>query len=99
MAATKSGATADMADKPAPEVEQAIAKAAEEGKTASDARKEANVAAGGYVGTSLPPDPSGATMEDELRQAQPMDHPAIDSQPRYGVPPDAVRQDFNDPTK
>lgn len=98
MAASKGASLPDMSDKPAPEVEQAITKAREEGKSPSDAEKEANVAAGGLNDKALPPDASGAPIEEGIRQSQDMDHPAVDSQPRYGVSPDAAKIDFNDPS-
>lgn len=77
--------------------DEVVKKAQEEGVTPSDAEKQQAVEAGAYVGDSRPPGPSGSIMEDEIRDNQPMDHPAIDSQPRFGVPKEAVKQDFNDP--
>lgn len=77
--------------------EPAAQKTLKAGGTPSDAEKDANVAAGGSNGKSAPPDASGATIEVEVRQSQDMDHPAVDSQPRKGLPPVAMRIDFNDP--
>ena len=77
--------------------DEVVKKAQEEGVTPSDAEKEQAVEAGAYKGDSRPPGPSGSIMEDDIRDDQPMDHPAIDSNPRRGVPLVAVKQDFNDP--
>ena len=78
--------------------DEVVKKAQEEGVTPSDAEKEQAVEAGGYKGESRPPGPSGSIMENDIRDDQPMDHPAVDSNPRFGVPKIAVKQDFNDPT-
>lgn len=40
---------------------------------------------------------SGATVEPAVVDALPMDHPAIDSEPRKGLPPESSRIDMNDP--
>ncbi len=41
---------------------------------------------------------SGATVEPEVVEALPMDHPAVDANPRRGLPPESSQIDFNDPT-
>lgn len=41
---------------------------------------------------------SGATVEQAVVDALPMEHPAIDSTPRKGLPPESSQIDFNDPT-
>tara|TARA_R110000751_G_scaffold307640_1_gene430348 strand:- start:34550 stop:34807 length:258 start_codon:yes stop_codon:yes gene_type:complete len=40
---------------------------------------------------------SGATVEQAVVDALPMKHPAIDSEPRKGLPPESSQIDFNDP--
>ena len=41
--------------------------------------------------------PSGAFVEPEIKQAIPVDHPAIDNNPRQGTSGIQNGQDFNDP--
>ena len=41
---------------------------------------------------------SGATVEPEVVKALPMEHPAIDSTPRKGLPAESSQIDFNNPT-
>ncbi|MFH5927074.1 hypothetical protein [Roseomonas xinghualingensis] len=41
---------------------------------------------------------SGATVEPRIVEELPMDHPAVDSKPREGLPPESSRIDFNDPS-
>ena len=41
---------------------------------------------------------SGATVEPAVVEALPMEHPAVDSEPRKGLPPESSRIDFNDPS-
>ena len=41
---------------------------------------------------------SGAIVEQAVVDALPMEHPAIDSTPRKGLPPESSQIDFNDPT-
>lgn len=76
----------------------AVQKSAQEGLAPSDLAKEANVANGGFDGEGIPPGPSGAIMEAEIRENQQLEHPAVDNKPRKGLPADAMRIDFNDPT-
>ena len=42
---------------------------------------------------------SGAVIEPAAKEAVDMDHPAVDNNPRAGVPADSNRIDFNDPSK
>lgn len=41
---------------------------------------------------------SGAIMEPEAVSEVPMDHPAVESNPRAGLPAESNQIDFNDPT-
>jgi hypothetical protein len=41
---------------------------------------------------------SGAVMEPKATADVPMDHPAVESNPRAGLPAESSRIDFNDPT-
>jgi hypothetical protein len=40
---------------------------------------------------------SGATVEQAVVDALPLKHPAIDSEPRKGLPPESSQIDMNDP--
>lgn len=42
---------------------------------------------------------SGAVVEPEIAKQSLPDHPAVDRNPREGVPPESNQIDFNDPTK
>ncbi|PKB19652.1 hypothetical protein B0I00_1892 [Novosphingobium kunmingense] len=41
---------------------------------------------------------SGALIEKDLAEASVIDHPAVDANPRDGVPAQSNQIDFNDPT-
>ena len=41
---------------------------------------------------------SGSITEEAVKEAVPLDHPAVDSNPREGTTADQNRIDFNDPT-
>lgn len=41
---------------------------------------------------------SGAVVEPEIAKDSLPDHPAVDRNPREGVPPESNQIDFNDPT-
>lgn len=43
-------------------------------------------------------DASGAIIEKKAKDAVDMSHPAVDNEPRAGVPEDSNKIDFNDPT-
>lgn len=42
---------------------------------------------------------SGAIIEKEIAEGSVPDHPAVDRNPRSGVPAESNQIDFNDPTK
>ena len=42
---------------------------------------------------------SGALVEPEIAKESVPDHPAVDANPRKGVPAESNQIDFNDPTK
>lgn len=42
---------------------------------------------------------SGAIIEGDVKSDIPMDHPAVDSNPRANTTPEMNAIDFNDPTK
>lgn len=69
------------------------------GQTISDAVKDWLVSQGGFEGKGIAPGPSGAIMEREVREGQQehLDHPAIDGNPRRGLPESALQRDMNDP--
>ena len=48
------------------------------------------------IGTSV--DASGSIMEPEAKDAIPLDHPAVDNNPRAGTTEQQNQADFNDPT-
>jgi hypothetical protein len=43
------------------------------------------------------PTESGALMEDTIKERIDLGHPAVDDQPRKGLPPESNQIDFNDP--
>lgn len=45
------------------------------------------------------PDASGALVEPAILEGVDTAHPAVDDQPRQGLPPESNRIDFNDPHK
>lgn len=50
------------------------------------------------TGTADPLEPSGAILEPDAAPATDMKHPAVDTEPRAGLPPESSQIDFNDPT-
>ena len=68
-------------------------------KKKSAAAKTVAKTAGDKLSPATETAPSGATIEPEIAEQSVPDHPAIDNNPRRGVPADANRIDLNDPTK
>lgn len=70
-----------------------------DGQTVSDAVKDWMVSNGGFEGEGIVPGPSGAIVERQVRESQSeqMSHPAIDDNPRRGLPLSALQRDMNDP--
>ena len=67
--------------------------------TKSDQVKDATAAiSDGANDPAKQPDISGGIIEASILKNVPMDHPAIDSNPRKGLPADSNRIDMNDPT-
>jgi hypothetical protein len=52
----------------------------------------------GVTDAAKQPDISGGIVEQSILTGVPMDHPAIDSNPREGLPPESSRIDMNDPS-
>lgn len=54
--------------------------------------------AGDKLGKATKTEASGAIIEPGIASASVIDHPAVDTNPRAGVPAESNQIDFNDPT-
>jgi len=60
----------------------------------NDASKPGNTM---QTGTADPLEPSGAILEPDAAPEADLNHPAVDTEPRAGLPPESSQIDFNDP--
>ncbi|HEV7345478.1 MAG TPA: hypothetical protein VGN60_07580 [Devosia sp.] len=84
--------------------EQETAKRVEAAENATAKAKEENRLPETMAVTNPAPattmeSPSGAFIEDEIKQAIPTDHPAVDNNPRKGTSAVQNGGDFNDPRR